>query len=437
MIARSIKLAWIRAGWALLESFANSRIPRRLLFELENCSVSHRIFYAAGPGNVILAHQHWRAGENDPTQVSMTFSSQVEEFCRLTDSSAYIVAYNGQKNFIRDGKLTLEHRPKPILEATGLLFHLSEMLYGLSLAITALKFRSTVAVIESGTAHYFLGAIYRLAGIKVVTLLHNTLWPRGYPPTRLVPKMVQRLDSLFFRWGSSATIGVSPECIRQVDQLTRGNHNSLFEIRAQFLSERFENVGPPPAPGEHPFRITYIGRVVRAKGVFDVLEIARMLDNRAPGRVQFELCGAGPDLDALKERHRELGLGDTVTIRGWVPPAELCDVYARSHASIVPTTSAFAEGLAMTAAEAVLAGRPVITNAVVPALEILRPASVEAETNDVKSYVNAILKLIDSPSYYRSLCEACLPLQRQFYDRDQGLTAVLGRVFHSLDRETG
>jgi hypothetical protein len=83
-----------------------------------------------------------------------------------------------------------------------------------------------------------------------------------------------------------------------------------------------------------------------------------------------------------------------------------------------------------------LAGRPVITNPAVPALEILRPASVEAKTNDVDSYVDAILKLIDSPGHYQSLCEACPPLQGQFYDRDQGLTAVLGRVLHSLDQRT-
>ena len=47
----------------------------------------------------------------------------------------------------------------------------------------------------------------------------------------------------------------------------------------------------------------------------------------------------------------------------------------------------------MTAAEAILVGRPVITNSVVPALEVLRPACVEARTNDVDSYVAAILKL--------------------------------------------
>jgi len=92
-------------------------------------------------------------------------------------------------------------------------------------------------------------------GTKVVTLLHNTLWPRGYPPSRLTPKLVRRLDSLFSRWGSSATIGVSPECVRQVDQPTRGHHKPLFQIRAQFLPGRFEKIEPPPLQSQQAFRI--------------------------------------------------------------------------------------------------------------------------------------------------------------------------------------
>jgi glycosyltransferase involved in cell wall biosynthesis len=125
-----------------------------------------------------------------------------------------------------------------------------------------------------------------------------------------------------------------------------------------------------------------------------------------------------------------MGLGEPIVhIRGWTSPVDQIEVYAQSHASIVPTRSSFSEGLAMTAAEAILAGRPVISNPVVPALEVLRPACVEARTDDVDSYVEAILKLLCEPTYYNSLCKACPNLGTQFYDRDQGLTGVLRQVF--------
>ena len=90
----------------------------------------------------------------------------------------------------------------------------------------------------------------------------------------------------------------------------------------------------------------------------------------------------------------------TFQLRGWTSLEDLVGVYARCHASIVPTRSDFAEGLAMTAAEAILAGRPLITNPVVPALEVLRPACVAAKTNDVDSHHQAVLKLATDAELY-------------------------------------
>ena len=53
-----------------------------------------------------------------------------------------------------------------------------------------------------------------------------------------------------------------------------------------------------------------------------------------------------------------MSLKEIVSIRGWTLQ-DLQEVYARSHVSIVPTRSDYREGFAMTAAEAILAGRPV------------------------------------------------------------------------------
>ena len=394
--------------------------------------MTYRIFYATGPGNIIDAHKYWLAGKHYPHEVSITFSSQFEEFCRDVGAEAYIIACPNNRAIYRDGAFTLEHRPKPLPKARGLLYHFGELLYGLSLLGTAIRYRANLAILDSGRTHYFIMGLFPLFGIKTVVVLHATLWPTGFPPTRLAPRMIGQLDSLFFRWLPIAVIGVSPECVRQVEQRTGGQHPPLYEIRAQFRPEDFATIPPPPSHDQKPFHIMYIGRIVRNKGLFDILDMAREIENRAPGKVRWEICGVGPDLEELKRHWDALGLKEVVTIRGWTTAEELHDVYARSHASIVPTRSDYCEGLAMTAAEAILAGRPVITNPVVPALEILKPACVEAQTDNVTSYVTAILRLIDDPNQYRSLCNACSGLQRQFYDPSQGLRAVLKRIW---DRE--
>src|SRR5207249_521483 len=117
----------------------------------------------------------------------------------------------------------------------------------------------------------------------------------------LLKGLTAHLDALFFRWVSSAAIGVSPECIRQVKELTNGRHCRLYEIRAQYRQESFENI--PPPPHMRPFRIMYVGRIHRDKGVFDILDMAKEIEASGSGRVHWDICGAGPDLYELKDRH--------------------------------------------------------------------------------------------------------------------------------------
>ena len=106
----------------------------------------------------------------------------------------------------------------------------------------------------------------------------------------------------------------------------------------------------------------------------------------------------------------------------------LRELMVRSHATIVPTRSEFPEGLAKTAVEGVLSGRPVITSAVVPAMEILRAACVEAKPDDADSYAEQILNLIDEPERYLSLCQACKEFEMQFYDGRLGMRNILQRI---------
>jgi glycogen(starch) synthase len=386
-----------------------------------------RVFWCAGPGDIIDAHQYWKQNARYPTEVSLTFSGQIEDFCKEINATAYFVATHQRKAYLSDGAFTMEHRPKRAY--SGARYHLGEISYGLDMIRTALRFRADVALVDSGCAHFFVFALFRLFGIRVIPILHNSLWPTGFPPKKLVPRIVSRLDALlFWRRVPAAVIGVSPECERQVDQLRGKKRYTIFQTRAQFYPDHFARIPPPPPHGIRPFQMMFIGRIVRGKGVFDILEIARRIENSHPGLVRWELCGWGHDSDELSRRHANLMLGSVVNLRGWTSPDAQIGVYAKSHASIVPTRSSYTEGLAMTAAEAILAGRPVVTNPVVPALELLHLACVEAKTDDVESYVEAVLKIAMDAEMYNRACAACYAYQSQFYDRRLGLTAVLKKA---------
>jgi glycosyltransferase involved in cell wall biosynthesis len=137
----------------------------------------------------------------------------------------------------------------------------------------------------------------------------------------------------------------------QVKQLTKGKHTPLYQIRAQFRREDFQAIPPSPPGDQRAFRIMYIGRIIRYKGVFDIIEMAKGIEAKATGRVRREICGTGPDLEAIRRLREQMSLQEVITVRGWTSSEDLQKVYARSHASIVPTRSDYMEGLAMTAAE--------------------------------------------------------------------------------------
>jgi glycosyltransferase involved in cell wall biosynthesis len=172
--------------------------------------------------------------------------------------------------------------------------------------------------------------------------------------------------------------------------------------------------------------------VTEEKGVFDTLEMAHRLERERPSAVHWDICGSGPDLEALKRRQRELGLENVVTLHGFTQPEALRELLARAHVSIVPTRSTFKEGMAQTVVESILVGRPVITCSVVPALEVCRAACLEAVTNDVGSYVDRVKELMDDPALYARLCAATRDLAAPFYDPSFAFAAALERSLSPL-----
>ena len=385
---------------------------------------STRVVFAAGPGNVIQAHRHWRAGVADPSQMSSTFSGEFADFWRDGGVQAYLIAAWSPPQRLVDGEFVIEHRPKQ--SARGVRYHLEEIRYGLGMLASAIAFRADYFILQSGMTHFFILPLFSLFSIKVIPVLHNTLWPAGYPPRSLVQRLILRADAVFFRIFADAIICVSSECYRQIVAVTGGRSNRVFTMLPQFDRELF---GLTPAPPHSlPLRLLYAGRVVRTKGVFDLLEIVEAVERRRPGVVKLRICGDGPDLPELRRKCEELQLSNLVEVEGRVEPAALRKLLIESHAAIVPTRSDFAEGLAMSAIEPILLGRPIITNPVVPALESVREAAVVAKTNDVGSYVDGILELVQSPAMYDRLVSATATIREQFFDPERSFRNSLKRA---------
>ena len=113
-----------------------------------------RLFVALGPGDIVGARRSRLAGKAI-NETSIAFSEQLFAYCRSRKIQTLAISSNGRTDQLNDGSVTIENRPKPLNDCGGIRFHLSLLLYGFYVAIRARRFRANVAVIDSGTTHYF------------------------------------------------------------------------------------------------------------------------------------------------------------------------------------------------------------------------------------------------------------------------------------------
>lgn len=394
----------------------------------------HRILYAVGPGDVVGQCRNLLEGKEPPFQLGMSFSQQFLDVCEEAGAAAHLISCHGRKDRLQYGKHLVENRPQPRwYHADGIKHYIGTVMYGLEIVAQAVRECATVVVIDSGTTRWFVLSLLGLFGIPVIPVLYSALWPMGFPPTRRIDRIILTLDAWFFRRVASATVCMSPELERQVNLAAHKPKGPMFQFRPQYREEFLRRVPPVPPPPFHPFNVLFLGRVEEFKGVFLILSMAERLETEMPGSFKWRIFGAGAASDRLQTQIRERNLAEFVHAGRMLPNEQSAmETLGWAHAMIVPTTSQFKEGLAMTAAECVLAGRPVVLSDVVPAWEILGEAGIKCRTDSVDSFVDSLKKLALDPAYYEKHRRATKNVQAQFYDRQQGVGNVILRAVAAL-----
>ena len=392
-----------------------------------------RIFYAAGPGDIIGTFDHWRRGEADPSQVAVTYSSQFYDLCERLDLEAMAIAWPcSEPRAVRDGRFSLEHRPRPVpgRGVGGWRYHLGQVQYLRTLLTAAREFEADV-IIASWERHAFVFSAAAKRSTPVITSVHNTLWNPG-GPEGLVQQGLMALNRSLFRH-ARANLVVSREIGDQIRLVAGTQAGPVREFIPTYQPGSFDDL-PRPDEGAEVFRVMFAGRIERDKGVFDLLEVATRLASRGGGhkRVEFDVCGDGSALPDLQQATADAGAEGFLHLHGYCKRPRMRELYGRSHAVIVPTTTHFSEGFNKVVAEAILAGRPVVTSSACPALEYVRDAVAESPPDDIPGYVQAVASLADDPALYHRKASACVALSPQFYDATQSWGATLERVIASL-----
>ncbi|MDX6574034.1 MAG: glycogen synthase [Gaiellales bacterium] len=159
----------------------------------------------------------------------------------------------------------------------------------------------------------------------------------------------------------------------------------------------------------------YHGRVDRRKGVLDLLEAIRDLDD-----VRLLVSGIGPDLDAAAELASGLA---HVELTGYATYEDVPAILRRGDAFVSPT---YAEGFSNTILEAMASGLPIISTRSVGVVDCLRDEdnALLVEPGDVEGLRGALVRLRDDAALRARLAAAALIEVRERY----AWTTVAGQI---------
>lgn len=155
----------------------------------------------------------------------------------------------------------------------------------------------------------------------------------------------------------------------------------------------------PDGVRSHGTKIVYVGRLIKKKGIADLLLALKQL----PG-VEVLIVGDGPDRKRLEALAGEM----PVTFVGQVMPSEVTDYLQQARMLVLP--SYLGDGLPNVVLEAMACGVPVVTThtAGMPDLVRHEETGFLFEPGDIQQMVSYIDRLLKDDGLWRSMGECSL-----------------------------
>jgi len=189
---------------------------------------------------------------------------------------------------------------------------------------------------------------------------------------------------------------------------------------------------PAEAPPEGPPRVIFVGDLVPAKGVPELVEAALAL---AAEGLDFtlEIIGDGPLRESLAGRVEEAGVNTAVSLSGPLPRGEVAARMRAAHLLVLPSHN---EGTPVCVMEALSSGTPVIATRVggIPDLVEHDTDGVLVPARDVPVLTHALRRLICHPEELARLRDGAVQVGERFslIHRRAEVTEALARAFPEL-----
>jgi glycosyltransferase involved in cell wall biosynthesis len=181
--------------------------------------------------------------------------------------------------------------------------------------------------------------------------------------------------------------------------LRLGYEKEVFIHGAPIDDELLDYVQPPPLSrctggGGRKFRVLFLARVEKEKGIYEALEAYRLLKDRYPF-VSLTIAGDGSHFNRAVQYASDQQLFD-VSFVGYVEGSAKCEVFRRSDAYLFPS---YSEGLPLSVLEAMACGLPVVTSAVGGLRDFFEDGAMgfSAESRDPAVFADLLERLVRDP----------------------------------------
>jgi glycosyltransferase involved in cell wall biosynthesis len=178
-------------------------------------------------------------------------------------------------------------------------------------------------------------------------------------------------------------------------------------------------------PSNAPLRIVYVGRLIRAKGIFEILQAVREVRSRGIA-VEVTIAGDGPDVAALKASASQLGVDQNVRFVGSVFGEDKSRLWTEADVFAFPT---FHEGLPYALLESMAFGVVPITTAVGAIPDVMGDGlhGLLVPAKDPQALAAAICRLDGDRVALQRMSRSCQQRIREHYT-----LAHMAREFQAL-----
>jgi len=258
-----------------------------------------------------------------------------------------------------------------------------------SLAAILIRLRNDVAfsVVRTFTLPALVvGLLKRLRLIKFPTLVTAET---GGDEDDIVA-LQRRPLSAVSRWIVESNDYLNGLCAANTDHLRQFGYSEskITSIPNGVDASSWESTHPP---GEVR-RFLFLGRVVAAKGLFELIDAMSTLASEHRD-ITLTIAGAGPDENELRQRSSELGLEANVTFAGQVEYESLTDLFAAHDCLVLPS---YSEGMPLSVLEAAAHHRVLVVTDVGDMRRLFDGRAFICPPRDVKALTESMRAAIDS-----------------------------------------